>query len=720
MYVEVLVEITNKKLDKTFTYHVNKDLMSSIKIGVRVEVPFQNRVLEGFVLKILNDKEVPEYKTKDIIRVIDDDVILNSELLELGNYLKDKTMSSLMSCYQVMLPKALKAKHGSMINKKYNTYIELVDKNFVPKNSKQNEIIYLLQEGKCEKKILSEVSSSSLKTLLNNNVVREIKEEVYRKKYSRENYVDIRLKSSQIEAVRQIEEDKHLVTLLHGVTGSGKTEVYIELIKHQLENNKKVIVLTPEISLTEQIVNRFLSRFDRIAVLHSRLSDGEKYDEYRRIAKGEVDIVIGARSAVFSPLENIGLIIMDEEQSASYRQDSNPRYHTLDVSMWRMKRSGGKVLLGSATPTLDTYARCLKNVYGLVRLDKRINGKNLPKVEIVDMNDEVKHANSIFSSLLTEKISKHLKNNKQIVLLHNRRGYSSFITCKNCGYAVKCPHCDITLTYHKSSNMLRCHYCSYSEKYSVKCPKCEEEALTNLGTGTEKVEEKLKELFPNVKVLRMDLDTTQKKGMHEKMIKSFKNHEYDILLGTQIVAKGLDFPLVTLVGVINADTSLNIPDFRSSEVTFQLLSQVAGRCGRGLDEGEVVIQTFNKDHYAINYAKEHDYLSFLNKEMKYRKMLGYPPYYYLITLQLSGKNINEVTKEANKVSNFLKEKLTSSIVLGPAPAFIVKVYDVYRMEITIKYKSDKMLGYVLNYLNEHYKSNNKIILDIIPDRMLEK
>lgn len=712
MYIQVLVEITNKKLDKTFTYHVCDEYSSYIKRGIRVEVPFQNRTLEGFVLNILDEKPIGEYAIKDIVRVIDEDVILTDELFELGKYLKTLTLSSLMSCYQVMLPKALKAKHGTNVTKKYITYIELINVDFATKNDKQKEIIDLLVDGKCEKKKLTDISSSAVKTLLNKGVIREVKEEFYRKIHNKEQRKEVNLTSMQKDVINKIESDNHLVTLLHGVTGSGKTEVYIELIKHHLEMKKTVIVLVPEISLTEQIVNRFLSRFERVAVLHSRLSDGEKYDEYRRISKGEVDIVIGARSAVFAPLNNIGLIILDEEQSASFKQDNNPRYHALDVAMWRMKKSGGKVLLGSATPSLDTYARSIKGVYGLVKLEERVNGKSLPKVEIVDMNEEVKYGNTMFSNSLKQKIEEHVSQNNQVILLHNRRGYSSFVSCKNCGHVVKCPHCDITLTYHKTSSTLRCHYCGYGEKLLEECPNCHEKSLTNLGTGTEKVEEKLLELFPNIRILRMDLDTTSKKGSHERMIKAFQNHKYDVLLGTQIVAKGLDFPLVTLVGVINADTSLNIPDFRSSEITFQLLSQVAGRSGRSEKQGEVIIQTFNKEHYAIELSKNHDYLGFYQKEMYFRKTLGYPPYYYITTLLISSKNYEEVKKEANKIASFLREKLTSSMMLGPSVPSIMKIHDTYRLQIIIKYKQDKMLYKTLNYLDNHYKLNNRIQLDI--------
>ena len=471
-------------------------------------------------------------------------------------------------------------------------------------------------------------------------------------------------------------------------------------------------MLVPEISLTPQIVNRFTEVFgDKIAVLHSRLSDGEKYDEWRRINKKEAKIVIGARSAIFAPLDNLGIIIIDEEHSDSYKQDNSPRYNAKDIALIRSKKLNFPVVMGSATPSLEIYARAKKNVFKLLELPKRINGNSMPKVEIVDMNDEIKSGNIYFSKLLQEKIEDRLSKKEQIILLLNRRGYASYITCINCGYVEKCPKCDITLTYHKTSNTLRCHYCGYGDKIKDICPKCHSSSFRNLGTGTEKIEEQLQKKY-NVKVLRMDIDTTSRKNSHSKMIKSFKNHEYDILLGTQIVAKGLDFPDVTLVGVINADTSLNIPDFRSSENTFSLLSQVAGRSGRVNKAGEVVIQTFNKDHYAINYSKNHDYIGFYNMEMNIRKKLKYPPYFYLCYIRISGKDYKLLSKEANKIRKSLERNLNETIILGPSPATVFKVNNIYRYGIILKYKKDEKLYKVLNLLVNHYKGNNKVNIDI--------
>ena len=450
-----------------------------------------------------------------------------------------------------------------------------------------------------------------------------------------------------------------------------------------------------------------------LLIVHSRLSEGEKYDEWRRIARGEVKIVIGARSAIFAPLKNIGVIIIDEEHTDSYKQDSvNPKYHALDVAKWRGKYHNCPVVLGSATPTLETYARALKGVYELIELKERVNNKVLPSIEIVDMNQEMKRKIGSFSEKLVDSMKNVFSRGEQVILLLNRRGYSSFVSCKNCGYVEKCPNCDITLTYHKSSNTLRCHYCGYGTKLNDCCPECGEKSMSTLGTGTEKIEEEITKLFPDKKVVRMDYDTTSKKGSHEKIIKNFQHQEYDILLGTQMIAKGLDFPNVTLVGVINADTSLNIPDFRSSENTFQLLCQVAGRSGRGEKPGKVIIQTFNKEHYAINYVKDHDYENFFRQEMTIRRKLGYPPYYYLTVIKVSSKSYEEAKNISDKVGDYLKKNLINTTILGPSVANVFKVNNSYRFQIILKYKKEEKLYTCLNNLIEHYKTNSKIKIDV--------
>lgn len=715
MIIGVLVELSNKNIDRVFDYSVPDCFLDKIKLGIRVKVPFGKMELEGFVVEVKDSSDV---EIKDILDVIDDEAILNSELLELGKKMQEDTLSTLISCYQIMLPKALKAKNGQVINKKFDTYYYL-NKDIVcygKLSTSQEKIINLCMEKEYVlRKELVDISLSSLNTLIKKNILLEKKLEHYRLSYN-----------EKIEAKKELTNDQKLVVdevlantgyfpyLLFGVTGSGKTEVYMELIEDSLNKGKTSIVLVPEISLTPQMVLRFQKRFgDNIAAIHSALSDGEKYDEWRRIVKGEAKIVIGARSAIFAPLNNIGMIIIDEEHSDSYKQDdSNPRYNAKDIALLRGKYHNCPVIMGSATPSLEVFARAKKGVFKLLELPNRINGKSLPHINIVDMNEMISKTKGHFSPVLLEAISARLLKNEQIILLLNRRGYSSFVTCKNCGYTFKCPNCDITLTYHKSSRTLRCHYCGYGTKVYDTCPECHEKSINDLGVGTEKVEEELNKLFPESRILRMDFDTTSRKGMHEKMIKAFKNHEYDILLGTQIVSKGLDFDNVTLVGVINADTSLNIPDFRSSETTFSLLAQVAGRAGRSDKEGEVIIQTFNPEHYAIQYTKKHDYLGFYNREMSIRRELKYPPYYYICYVKISGKDNKYIYEESLKITKLFHNKLINMIILGPSPCTIFKLNNIYRYGIILKYKKDEDLREVLNKVIEHYKDNRNIKIDV--------
>lgn len=716
MIAGVLVELSNKNIDKIFEYEIPSNLMTKIKVGVRVAVPFGNMKLEGFVLS-LSDNKSTDKELRSIIDVIDDTVVLNDELLELGKIMQKNTLSTLISCYQVMLPKALKAKNGSVVNVKYDTYYKLSGLDFsnIKFNDKQMEIINLFNSrDKILRQELVSISSSSVNTLLKKGVLIEEKSEHYRLKYCDTKAVVNQLTTDQESVVSSVINNSSSTYLLHGVTGSGKTEVYMAIIEHYLNLGKNCIVLVPEISLTPQMVSRFQNRFgDKIAAIHSALSDGEKYDEWRRIYRGEASIVIGARSAIFAPLKNIGVIIIDEEHSDSYKQsDPNPRYSAKEIALIRAKYHDCSVVFGSATPSLETMARAQKGVYKLLTLDKRVNGKSLPKVNIIDMNMGIRSSKGHFSHELLEAINKRIVNGEQVILLLNRRGYSSFVSCRSCGYTFKCPNCDITLTYHKSSNTLRCHYCGYGSGVSDTCPSCKDKSLNNLGVGTQKIEEEINKYIVGAKVLRMDYDTTSRKGMHEKMINEFKNQEYNILLGTQMVAKGLDFSNVTLVGVINADTSLNIPDFRSSENTFSLLSQVAGRSGRSEKEGEVFIQTYNPDHYAILLASRHDYLSFFTEEMKIRKQLKYPPYCFICNIRIGGKDALYIYEESCKIKRSLDRNLTNVILLGPSTCSLYKINNIFRYNIIIKYRSIDGLYEVLEKIVEHYKSNNKIKIDI--------
>lgn len=714
MVAEVLVELSHKNIDKTFEYIIPDSIKERIQKGVKVEVPFGNTTLEGFVLNI-KDHSDANCSLKEIKTISDEEIILNDELLELGKIMQKHTLSTLISCYQTMLPKALKAHEGVNVTKKYKTFYQL---NYIPEkvNGVQQKIIDCFQnQPEVSREELLKISVSAIKTLQKQGVLQEIKREQYRLEQEEVVQTKKELTEEQQKVVREVLESNDSVYLLHGVTGSGKTEVYMELIDNALLQEKTAIVLVPEISLTPQMIRRFQIRFGKIiAVLHSALSDGERYDEWRKIRDGNAKIVIGARSALFAPLKNVGLIIIDEEHSDSYKQDEvNPRYDAKEMAIYRAKLNlGCKVIMGSATPSLDAYARAQKNVYHLLRLPHRVNQHALPKVYIIDMNESFKRAKGHFSEELLEAIQTKIENKEQVILLLNRRGYASYVSCKNCGYAIKCPHCDITLTYHKSSNNLRCHYCGYAINLPNECPSCHEHSLSRLGVGTERIEEELKEYLPSARVLRMDIDTTSKKGSHKKMITSFQNHEYDILLGTQIVAKGLDFENVTLVGIINADTSLNIPDFRSSETTFSLLSQVSGRAGRSKKEGEVYLQTFNPTHYAIVHATSHDYIGFYQEEMKIRKILKYPPYYYLVSIGISSKEEQLCYRESLKIAKALSKYLQNTILLGPSTAMVYKVNNVYRYGIILKYQKEPNLMIALTKMIDAYKGNPKLTISI--------
>ena len=712
MKIDVIIEIKAKGINQTFTYLVPDKYKDKIKVGIRVLVPFGRLKLEGFVLGFNNNET--NYELKSIIDIIDEEPILTKEMLELGKYISNKTLCNLISAYQTMLPRALKAKNGFNINKKYITYIKLIEYNYKPKNNKQKEIIDILKKNDTEKSKLISISSSSIKTLLNNKIIREEKKEVYRI-----NDINIKeenkivLNSDQEKVVNRVLEFKKQFKpfLLHGVTGSGKTEVYMHIIDEIIKDGKEVIVLVPEISLTPQLVNNFKKRFgNMIAILHSGLNDGEKYDEWRKIINKEVKIAIGARSCVFAPFTNIGMIIIDEEHTDTYKQENNPRYNAIDIAIRRAKTYSCPIVLGSATPSIESYTRAQSNIYELLTLNKRVNNQ-VPLVKLVNMKDEIRKGNNIFSSELKESIIEALSKDEQVIILLNRRGYSTVITCKECGYTIKCPNCDIPLTYHKNGNKLNCHYCNYTTYKPIECSKCHSKSISNLGMGTEKLEEEVKKEF-NCRVIRMDVDTTTKKGSHEKIITDFKNKKYDILIGTQMISKGLDFDNVTLVGVINGDASLNIPDFRSSERTFDLLNQVAGRSGRSTKSGKVIIQGFNLDHYSIIMASNHDYIGFYNEEMKIRKILSYPPYYNLTLIKINGLNYNEVYNESNKIVNYLKGNLHNTIILGPSNCNIPKINNKYYMQIIIKYKNTNLIIENLKFINEKYRKNKNINVDI--------
>ena len=724
MYVKVIIEIGVKAVDKEYVYKVPTAFLDKIKVGVRVKVNFGTQLLEGFITEIINNYE-GNILVRDILEVVDDTPILNEEMFELADYLVNKTLCSKISAFQVMLPKALKAKNKTNMHKKFNKYIVLnSDINQVNdyiascKYNSQKEILNKLLN---EKKVLITSLSSGIKTLEKKGLIKIIEEEVYRYNIIKDNdFKKVSLNSDQERVVEKLISNLNIskTFLLYGITGSGKTEVYLEVIDNVLKEGKNAIMLVPEISLTPQIVQRFVNRFgNNIAILHSGLSDSEKYDEYRKIKEGLVKIVIGARSAIFAPFDNIGAIIIDEEHTPTYKQDeTSPRYDAKDVAIWRSKYHKCPLILGSATPSLESFARAGNHVFELLTLTRRPAGSVLPEVHIVDMKEEVKKGNFVFSKLMTDKINEKLGKNEQIILLLNRRGYSSMITCSDCGYVEKCPKCDISLTYHKTSNTLRCHYCGFYKKKTDKCSSCGSSNIKDYGMGTQKLEEELKQKFPSANIIRMDMDTTSKKGAHEQIIKDFGRHKYDILVGTQMIAKGLDFPNVSLVGVLNADMSLTIPDFRSAERTFQLLSQVSGRAGRGDIQGEVIIQTYNNNHYSIVFAKNHDYLSFYKEEMKIRKSLSYPPYYYITLVNISCKDYELGFAHADKIGKYLRDNLEkTTIILGPTMANMFKINNVFHYQCIIKYQRDDKLSKVLKEIDDIYKIESKVNVSINVD-----
>ncbi|AMB89688.1 MULTISPECIES: primosomal protein N' [Bacillus] len=576
-------------------------------------------------------------------------------------------------------------------------------------------------------------SSQTIKALIQEGLLTESYEEIYRDPYRDREFTPstpLDLTAEQAEAAKPIHQavsdDKHETFLLHGVTGSGKTEIYLQTIDHVLQKGKEAIVLVPEISLTPQMVQRFKERFgSNVAVLHSGLSTGEKYDEWRKIHRKEVKLVVGARSAVFAPFENLGMIIIDEEHESSYKQEEMPRYHAKDVAIERAGRHQCPVVLGSATPSLESYARAKKGVYTLLTLKRRVNQQQLPHVSLIDMREELRNGNrSMFSEELMLRLKEVLERKEQAVLFLNKRGYSSFVMCRDCGYVEQCPHCEISLTYHRFQKRLKCHYCGHEAPVPAECPECHSEHIRYFGTGTQRVEEELTKVLPEARVIRMDVDTTSRKGAHEKLLTSFGNKEADILLGTQMIAKGLDFPDVTLVGVLSADTSLHIPDFRSSEKTFQLLTQVSGRAGRHEKAGSVIIQSYTPSHYSIELTKQHDYEAFYEQEMLHRRHQSYPPFYFLAMVTVSHEEVTKAAHVTDKIVQFLKMNCAPNTrILGPAASPIAKIKDRYRYQCVIKYKRENELASLLRKIQDHYQKEMEqkqlmISIDMNPYMMM--
>ena len=716
-------------LDTPFSYEVPNNL--KVVAGVRVGVPFNNTTLVGYVMDVKDENITKEefelqngFPIKEINEVIDEQPLLNDELIEVAKYMAHSTVSSLISCLQTMLPPSLKPNSSNHVKMKMAKFVRVIDSLTNEKvTPKQEECFYFIKPYGDEGYKKSELpfGDTIIKALAKKGIIEIFDKEVYRNPYQEIVPMlekEITLSLEQDKAINEIKNSNDQVFLLEGVTGSGKTEVYIQLTKYYLSQNKNVLMLVPEISLTPQMVRRFKERVgDCIAVFHSGLTNGEKYDEYRRILRGEVSVVIGARSAIFAPLKNIGLFILDEEHSDAYKQDSMPRYHARDIALFRAKQNNAKVILGSATPSLETKARAGKNVYHQLYLKNRISSHGLPQVEIIDMLKEAKQGNySIFSKRLKEKINDCLENNEQILLLLNKRGYAHNQTCKSCGYTFKCPHCDVPLTYHKEDNTLKCHYCGVSQPKVNSCPNCGSTYIRSTGFGTQKVEEEINKYFPSARVVRMDYDSATITKKYQTILDDFGEGKYDILLGTQMIAKGLDFENITLVGVLNADIGLSV-DYRAGERTFDLLAQVVGRSGRSSKKGYGIIQTNNIDHYAIKYAAKQDYEGFYKQEMQYRLLRKYPPYRYITSLLLSSKNREVLEKKTYEIKMMLEsEKINDFIVLGPAEPYLYKLNDQYRLRLLLKYKDYKTVTNILHKVKEKMRgtSNVNLTIDVNP------
>ena len=706
MVVGVLVDRTNLSVNKV--YHYNYNLDKKISIGSRVLVDFHFKLSEALIVSFPKETELK--KLKEVIEVIDEESILTLELLKLGRFMEKRYFTSLMSCYQTMLPKPFKLGTQEKLQDKKITYYFL-DKENVKLTVKQQEIVDYLKDKKLDR--LENFSKAIIKALVNKNVLKEKKVLLSTIIEDKKEFKEISLSVKQQEIYNEIIKSKESKYLLYGVTGSGKTLIYLHLINHYLSEGKTALLLVPEISLTIQTMNFFKNYFkENIAILHSSLSDREKYNEYLKIKRKDVRVVIGVRSAIFAPLENLGVIIIDEEHSDTYNEYSkNPKYSTKDIAIFRSEYNNAKLVLASATPLVKDYYLAEKTKeYKLLKLLNKYNDLKL-NIKIIDLKEN--KTLSYFSKELKEKILEKLKNHEQVILFLNRKGYANYVMCASCGEVKKCPNCDISLTYYKNDNQLRCSYCEHSEKYINFCDKCHEKDLNIMGVGTEKLEEELNTLFKDYKVLRMDMDTTRKKGSYEKIINDFKNHLYDILVGTQMIAKGLDFENVTLVGVINADQSLMIPSYNAIENTYSLLSQVSGRSGRSSKQGEVIIQTYNPDNYGILEVVNQDYESFYKKEIDIRKKLLYPPFSNMLTLKVKSINIDLVKEHIIKIYKYLKLNLEETTsILGPNILNIRKLDKKYECSITLKYNKDENLEKIIKFLKTYYNKDRYVSFDI--------
>lgn len=735
-YAEIIIDITNENVDKIFHYAIPENIKEKICLGMRVFVPFGkgNRIREGYIIGFTDNTDIDEKYIKNIYSLPDEYAIFNDNMIELAKFMSDKYYCSLSECLQCIMPKIIKDKTNKYANINYEmSGINEVIKNILEKNNSQSKVLKILLKNQnisiYEIKNILSISLSPINTLEKNGVIkittRKIKRDfINLDDYDKTNHLKLTIEQDNaLNFIKQkIYEKTYKPILLHGVTGSGKTEVYLQLIDEVLRTGKKAIVLVPEISLTPQTVERFIGRFGKkVSVTHSRLSDGERFEQWKKAKDNKIDIMVGARSAIFTPFENLGIIIIDEEHESTYKSESTPKYDIKEVAEKICNLTGATLVLGSATPSIDTYYKTQKGKYDLVYINNRINN-NMPDINVIDMRKELEKGNrSIFSTSLFEAIKENLKNNMQTILFLNRRGHSTFVSCRKCGFVLECKNCNVSYTYHLKEHKLICHYCNSTENVPNICPSCSSKYIKYFGVGTQKIEEQIKKYFKDARVMRMDMDTTSKKNSHQNILEDFKNHKADILIGTQMIAKGLDFKKVSLVGVIAADITLNTGDYKSSENTFQLLTQVAGRAGRADIKGKVFIQTYNPEHYSIVFAKNNDYVGFYKKEILERKIMFYPPFSNIFFIMICGEDENLVMnaiKFLHKIMTYYNQK-TNFYISDVAKAYIYKVNKQYRYKILIKAKEETRLKnfvlYCVSILKNKMDTNKlNIILSLNP------
>ncbi len=700
MICEVIVDITHSVVDKVFDYN-SGDL--PITAGCRVCVPFAGRKIEGIVISLKQSSCLPPEKIKNVISILDEVPALTEEAIDLAFFISKRYFVTKAAALRLFLPAEMRK---GRVSEKTVEFLSVGNPEYcesdLPKAAKSQRACFAFVKngGKTRAAILrSEFGASAVKALLEKGYLISDKVHVCRLPYSEmlSGGKNVVLTPAQQNAVETVENSKKTVTLIHGVTGSGKTEVYLRLIQDVIQSGKTAIMLVPEISLTPQMLKQLRSRFNELcAILHSGLSAGERFDEWWRLRSGEAKIAIGARSAIFAPLENLGLIIIDEEHDGSYESESAPRYSTLEVALKRAEHNNCKVVLGSATPCVASYKKALGGEYDLVKMPERINAKPLPEIIVADMRREIRRGNDgCFSAALKQELEQTLKKGDQAIIFLNRRGYSQQVMCRECGYVAKCASCDVTLNYHKSGDMLKCHYCGTNYKMPAACPECGSPHFNLLGTGTQKIVSELKTLFPEAKILRMDNDTTQNKEGHYKILSAFAAHEADILVGTQMIAKGHDFPHVTLVGILDADMSLYFSDYLASERTYQLLTQVAGRSGRAGDKGIVVLQTFSPENSVLKLAVNYDYLGFYNREIAIRQATDFPPFALIIRILVEAENeesaiaaLKEIYLAEQQIFEKHREKF---IFFNKMRAPIKRLKNKYRYQVLMRIKPDEEL-----------------------------